>query len=63
MKVTNKIFILFFLALGVASCEKDFLDTPPQDVLVDETYWSSEVNVKTFAYGFYTAYFSLKYTR
>ena len=58
MKVTNKIFILFLLALGVAGCEKDFLDTPPQDVLVDETYWTSEVNVKTFAYGFYTAYFS-----
>lgn len=57
MKITNKIFILFFLALSVASCEKDFLDTPPQDVLVDETYWTSEVNVKTFAYGFYTAYF------
>ncbi|SHF72723.1 Starch-binding associating with outer membrane [Salegentibacter echinorum] len=58
MKISNKIFILLLLALGVAGCEKDFLDTPPDDVLVDETYWTSESNVKTFAYGFYTAYFS-----
>lgn len=58
MKISNKIFILLLLALGVAGCEKDFLDTPPDDVLVDETYWTSEGNVKTFAYGFYTAYFS-----
>lgn len=52
-----KIYTLIFLALVVIGCEKDFLDTPPQDQFTDETYWTSEGNVKTFAYGFYPAYF------
>lgn len=58
MKTINKIFICCLIALISISCEKDFLETPPQDELVDETYWTSEVNVETFAYGFYPAYFS-----
>lgn len=58
MKTNNKILILFLLALTVVSCEEDFLEVPPQDQLVDETYWENEGNVKTFAYGFYPAYFS-----
>src|SRR5690606_40068661 len=45
------------LTATIVSCEKDFLDVPPQDQLVDETYWSSEENVRTFAYDFYPAYF------
>lgn len=44
---------LFFLA----GCKKDFLDRLPQDTLVDESYWSTETNVRTFAWGFYPAYF------
>ncbi len=44
---------LFFLA----GCKKDFLERYPQDQLVDESYWSNETNVKTFAWGFYPAYF------
>ncbi|MEP2295660.1 RagB/SusD family nutrient uptake outer membrane protein [Algoriphagus sp.] len=48
------------LALGIfalSSCE-DFLEKPPLDSLTDETYWSSENNVRSFSWGFYTAYFS-----
>lgn len=37
-------------------CE-DFLNQPPQDEFTDETYWTSEGNVRTFAWGFYEAYF------
>lgn len=57
MKISNRIAIIFLLALTLVACEKDFLEVPPQDQLVDETFWSSEANVKTFAYGFYPAYF------
>lgn len=58
MNTKNKILMLFLLALGVVSCEKDFLEVPPQDQFTDETFWTSEANVKTFAYGFYPAYFT-----
>ncbi len=40
------------------SCEKDFLETPPVDKLTDDSYWTNEENVRTFSYGFYTAYFT-----
>jgi len=48
----------FFLAVTVLlGCKKDFLQRLPQDVLTDDTYWSNESNVRTFAYGFYPSYF------
>lgn len=50
------ISILLFSAIFLG-CKKDFLERPPQDVLTDDTYWSNENNVRTFAYGFYPAYF------
>lgn len=40
------------------SCKKGFLEKYPEDRLVDETYWNNEDNVRTFAWGFYTAYFT-----
>lgn len=55
---TNQLIIFFFLSLTLVGCDKDFLEVPPQDQLVDETYWRTEQNVETFAYGFYPAYFS-----
>ena len=55
----NKIFtILLSMLVLTAGCKKDFLQRLPQDTLVDDTYWSSETNVRTFAWGFYPAYFS-----
>jgi hypothetical protein len=49
----------FFLAVTVLlGCKKDFLERLPQDILTDDTYWSNENNVRTFAYGFYPAYFT-----
>lgn len=43
--------------LVASGCKKDFLTRLPLDELTDDTYWTSEKNVRTFAYGFYTAYF------
>ncbi|RDV13245.1 RagB/SusD family nutrient uptake outer membrane protein [Pontibacter diazotrophicus] len=54
----TKIFAILFCALTFAGCEDDFLDTPPIDKLTDETYWTTEENVRTFSYGFYPAYFT-----
>ena len=44
-------------AVFFIGCKKDFLNQPPLDQLTDQTYWTSENNVRTFAYGFYTSYF------
>lgn len=56
MKFKN-IYLLFGLALLVWGCDKDFLEVPPQDQMTDETFWTSESNIETFAFGFYPAYF------
>ena len=50
-------YILFATTLLTVSCKKDFLERLPLDTLVDQSYWSNETNVKTFAWGFYPAYF------
>lgn len=57
MKTINKLFLFFSLSLMVAGCSDNFLEKPPEDQLLDDSYWSTEGNVKTFAYGFYPAYF------
>ncbi len=44
--------------MTAVSCDDDLLEKPPLDALTDNTFWSSEANVRTFSYGFYTAYFS-----
>lgn len=53
-----KIYLALFAVTVLTACKKDFLDRYPQDDLTDDTYWTSENNVRTFAYGFYTLYFS-----
>jgi hypothetical protein len=50
-------YILFATTLLTVSCKKDFLERLPLDTLVDQSYWSNETNVRTFAWGFYPAYF------
>jgi starch-binding outer membrane protein, SusD/RagB family len=54
----KRIFPILIATLLLGSCEKDFLDTPPIDQFEDKGYWTSEDNVRTFSYGFYTAYFA-----
>ena len=53
---TKIIGIITFLLISSA-CQKDFLTRLPQDEFTDETYWTSEDKVRTFAYGFYPTYF------
>ena len=54
---TKKFYLLIFSLAALVACEKDFLETPPLDEFTDETFWTTEENVATFAYGFYPAYF------
>lgn len=54
----NKLYILLAVILTTAaSCKKDYLEKPPLDQLGDDSYWTTESNVRTFAYGFYSSYF------
>lgn len=48
--------ILLTIAIVLGSCD-DFLDRPPLTELNDETYWTSENNLRLFANGFYANYF------
>jgi len=53
-------YLMFGLVLIAFGCKKDtdqFLTKLPLDQLTDQTYWTSEGNVRTFAYGFYPTYF------
>ncbi|WP_215223235.1 RagB/SusD family nutrient uptake outer membrane protein [Echinicola shivajiensis] len=52
-----RILSILVAVFALVSCD-DFLEKPPLDQLTDETYWTSEDNVRSFSYGFYTAYFS-----
>ncbi|WP_186757552.1 RagB/SusD family nutrient uptake outer membrane protein [Echinicola salinicaeni] len=52
-----KILSILLAVVTLVGCD-DFLEKPPLDQLTDETYWTSEDNVRSFSYGFYTAYFS-----
>lgn len=55
MKV--KIYLILLVGMLFASCSKDFLDKYPLDSLADNTYWTTEDNVRTYAYGNYSRYF------
>lgn len=54
----TKIFSILLAAVVLMGCKKDFLERYPLDDLTDDTFWSNENNVRTFAWGFYTAYFT-----
>lgn len=55
----KKISIIFSLILlvTVGGCKK-FLDKGPIDTFSDDNYWQTEAELRTFAWGFYTAYFT-----
>ncbi|MDF2192813.1 RagB/SusD family nutrient uptake outer membrane protein [Paraflavitalea sp. CAU 1676] len=56
----KKILLYITPALMAVSCTKtdDFLTKLPLDQLTDQTYWTSESNVRTFTWGFYPTYFT-----
>ena len=57
MIMKSKMYFLIALAGLFAGCKKDFLVRNPLDRLDDDSYWTNEKNVRTFAYGFYTTWF------
>src|SRR3954462_10637901 len=52
----KNVILLLMIAFVIGSCD-DFLDRPPLTQENDETYWTSESNLRLFANGFYTNYF------
>jgi len=57
MKKTISVVLIAALVI-LGSCKKDYLERYPLDAFVDEAYWTNENSVRTFAYGFYTNYFT-----
>lgn len=58
MRYLISITVLLLASLSLTSCsDDDFLTRPPLDEMSDQTYWTSEENVRTFAWKFYPAYF------
>ena len=53
----KKILLLLLIPLLYIGCKKDFLEKLPLDRLSDDTYWTTEANVRTFAWSYYTRYF------
>lgn len=54
----KRIFYMLLLSvLILAGCEEDFLTQLPLDKLSDQNYWTTEDNVRTFAWGFYISNF------
>ena len=54
----KRIFTLIIIALiGLSSCE-DYLDRKNLDSFDDANFWTSENNMRLFAQGAYTAYFT-----
>ena len=51
----NKILIIlsFVTVVSLSSCSDNVLDRPPLTVFTDDTYWTSEYNLRLFANGFY----------
>ncbi|MGM0546217.1 MAG: RagB/SusD family nutrient uptake outer membrane protein [Bacteroidota bacterium] len=59
MRYLISLSILLLASLTLTSCndDEDFLTRPPLDEMSDETYWTSEENVRSFAWDFYPEYF------
>lgn len=56
MKKILTIISLVAVGLYITSCE-DFLDRPSLTTMNDQTYWTSENNLRLFANGYYENYF------
>ncbi|WP_236973908.1 RagB/SusD family nutrient uptake outer membrane protein [Membranihabitans maritimus] len=51
--MTNFKYILFLVALIVASCNDDFLNRVPESELNNETFWTSEASMEIYNNGIY----------
>jgi len=52
----KKYLSILLIAFVLGSCD-DFLDRPQLTQMNDDTYWTTESNLRLFANGFYTNYF------
>ena len=57
MKTALYTCALLVCTLLVGGCGEDYLTRPPLNQLTDDSYWTREENVRTFAWGFYEHYF------
>jgi hypothetical protein len=55
MKLTHKIIALSAAALSFAGCSK-FVETKVPDTFIDDNYWTSENNVRTYSWEFYNLF-------
>lgn len=53
----RNIFIFILVLLGLSSC-KDYLDRKNLDTFDESNFWTSEGNMRLYAQGAYTAYFT-----
>lgn len=53
----KKIILFLLCPLLFLGCKKDLLEKLPLDSLTDESYWTSEANVRTFTWNYYPRYF------
>ena len=55
----SNIYLVLLAAILLGGCKKtdEFLTRYPLDQMTDENYWTSESNVRTYAWGLYVNYF------
>ena len=56
MKTIKYIAVFLLLALGLVSCNDDFLDRYPQDSVTNETYWKTEDQLRAALYPCYETF-------
>jgi hypothetical protein len=52
-----KLSILILSMAGLSFSCSDFLDTPPEDILTDTNFWTSENNVRTYSWLNYNTFY------
>ncbi len=58
MRYSKYIYSLAAVSILFASCNKDLLDRPPVDKVVNEEFWRSEDDLRLYGNGFYSNYFN-----
>ena len=53
----KNVYLLILVLLGLSSC-KDYLDRKNLDTFDESNFWTSEGNMRLYAQGAYTAYFT-----